>query len=44
MTTKLGPRIALTLAETTATARGAYIYGYPMVQVYLTMASQENLC
>jgi hypothetical protein len=37
MATKLDPQIALTLAETRATARDAYIYGYPMVQVYLTM-------
>ena len=37
MTTKLDPQIAPTLAETRAIAKNAYIYGYPMVQVYLTM-------
>jgi hypothetical protein len=37
MTTKPDPQIAPTLAETRAIAKDAYIYGFPMVQVYLTM-------
>jgi hypothetical protein len=37
MTTKLDLQIAPTIAETRAIAKDAYIYGFPMVQAYLTM-------
>ena len=37
MSTRLDSQIAPTLVETRAIAKDAYIYGYPMVQVYLTM-------
>jgi hypothetical protein len=37
MTAKLDPQIAPALKETRVIAKGAYIYGFPMVQAYLTM-------
>ena len=37
MTAKPDLQIELTLAETRTIAKDAYIYGFPMVQAYLTM-------
>ena len=37
MTAKVDPQIAPALKETRVIAKGAYIYGFPMVQAYLTM-------